>query len=294
MNFKISFLLLFFTVISFCQKSVSIKEIEGIWIAEDFYNSFEKSKNIHESKDAFNRNYPVALRINSKEVLNNILYIGYSALHDHNLYAEESKYVIVEKDTLGKSGCFEINISKRDSLNYFETSEIHYFNYNRKSYLAWDKNKVTLYKSAKDDLKAETINYRRISDKFERNYQYPNPLYYYTRNRVIVGDYMLKEYKGKVLTKSFKINANGLAKGYTRFNKMLVYYSTDIYCGPPTNDEHLMFWDDVTREDSKNFHFVLKRPDSNTIFLYEMYPRRPEYGQVLEELGNPKYVLIKK
>ena len=47
-----------------------IKEIEGIWIAEDYYNSFESTKSAVKSKNAFDFNYPVAIRINSKEIKN--------------------------------------------------------------------------------------------------------------------------------------------------------------------------------------------------------------------------------
>lgn len=284
-----------FTISLLSQNIVDVKEIEGVWIAEDFYNSFEKTKNIHKSKYVFDPNYPIALRINSKEKLNNKLYIGYEALHDHLLRTEESKYIVIEKDTLGKKGCFEINIPRRDSLNYFLTSEILYFNHDWKSYLTWDKKTVTLYRPKKGDWKSETIKYKRISNKFAENYQYPNPLYFYTRNRVLVGDYILKKFDtGEVLSKSLNIRPNGAVSGYSRFMNMYAYYSTDIYCGSPTEDEHLMFFEDVTKEDSKSIHFVLKRPDSGTVFLYEMYPRRHEYGQILKELDSPKYILIKK
>ncbi len=273
---------------------MDIKEIEGAWIAEDFYDSFEKTHNIHKSKNSFDPNYPVALRINSKDTLGRKLYIGYQSLHDHLLHAEESKYVVEEKDTLGKKGCFDIDFSIKDSLNYFLTSDILYFNHDWKSYRKLDENVVTLYRPKKGEWKSETIKYKRISNKFYKSYPYPNPLYFYTRKRLLVGNYVLKEYRGKTLTKSLKIKPNGLVSGYSRFKKMYAYYSTDIYCGLPTKDEHLMLFDDVTKEDSKSIHFVLERPDSETIFLYERYPRRPEYGQELEELGNPKYVLIRK
>lgn len=287
---------LFVVNILLSQNVVDVKEIQGIWIAEDFYNSFEKTRNIHQSKDAFDPNYPVALRINPKEILNDKLYIGYEALHDHLLRAEKSEYIVTKKDTIGKKGCFEINISKRDSLNYFLTSEILYFNHDLKSYLTWDKNTVSLYRPKKGDSNSETIKYVRITNKFDRKYEYPNPLYYYTRSRVLGGSYVLKDYNSeKVLTKSLKFKPYGIVTGYPRFKNMYAYYSTDIFCGLPTEDEHIMLFDDVTKEDAKSIHFVLKRPSSNKIFLYEMYPRRYEYGQEeKKELGNPKYVLIKK
>ncbi len=294
MKIWLSLILLNCVNIVFCQSTVDIKEVEGIWIAEDFYNSFEKTHNIHKSRNSFDANYPVALRINSIDTLKGKLYIGYQSLHDHLLHSEESEYVVVEKDTLGKKGCFEIDFSIRDSLNYFLTSEILYFNHDWKSYLKWNENKVTLYRPKKGEWKSETIKYKRVSNEFHRSYPYPNPLYFYTRKRLLVGNYVLREYKGKALTKSLKIKPNGLVSGYSRFKKMYAYYSTDIYCGPPTEDEHLMLFEDVRKEDSKSIHFVMTRPDSETIFLYESYPRRPEYGQELEELGNPKYVLTRK
>ncbi|TBN05631.1 hypothetical protein EYD45_04980 [Hyunsoonleella flava] len=294
MNIRVLFMFLSFANILFCQNIADVKEIEGVWIAEDFYNSFEKTHNIHKSKNSFNSNYPVALRINPKETLKGKVYIGYQSLHDHLLHAEESKYVVIDNDTLGKKGCFEIDFSRKDSLNHFLTSEILYFNHDCKSYLTWDKDVVILYRPKSGELKSETIRYKRVSNKFHKNYQYPNPLYFYTRKKLLVGNYILKEYKGRTLTKSLKIKPNGLVSGYSRFKKMYAYYSTDIYCGLPTTDEHLMLFDDVTKEDSKSIHFVIIRPNSRTVFLYEMYPRRPEFGQELDGLGEPKYVLIKK
>ena len=64
---------LIFLHITFGQSSTEeIESLNGIWIAKDYYDSFEKTKSAVKSKYAFEHDYPVALRINSKEIKNGI------------------------------------------------------------------------------------------------------------------------------------------------------------------------------------------------------------------------------
>jgi hypothetical protein len=48
------------------QTIYEINKLNGIWIAEKYYNSFEKTKSALKSEKAFPSNEPVGLRVNSK------------------------------------------------------------------------------------------------------------------------------------------------------------------------------------------------------------------------------------
>ncbi len=68
----------------------SINILEGIWIQNDFKKSFDSTRSINGSRNAFDYSLPVALRINKTEIYDGKLNIGYSTLHSHFKYLEIS------------------------------------------------------------------------------------------------------------------------------------------------------------------------------------------------------------
>ncbi len=292
MKNKLFILIILISNYTFSQSISEIKKIDGIWIAEDFYNSFEKTKSIIKSKKAFDSNYPVALRINHNEIKNGILNIGYSTLHDHRLFPEVSAYKIVENDTLYEQGSFKINIKEKYSLTNYQTSEIGFFNYDCKSYLKIKNDKVWLFRPKSIELPEKTIKFVRITSGYNENYLFPNPLYYYTRSKIFTGNYTLMDNKSKVLTENFSIEPNGLIRGNSIFKGKYIHYSTDIFCGPTIIDELVSVCNEIeheTKYDCENF--VFKRIDEKTIYLYKKFARN--IFDTEEELGKETYILIK-
>lgn len=261
----------------FSQRKVKIEAYNGIWIAEEYYNSFEKTKSCLESKKSFNPNEPVGLRINTSEIKNGILNIGFSSLHDHLLRPEVSEFIVNGKDTIKEQGSFKIKLSDQNDLNEFPTSEIVFFSNNWKSSLILDKNKIILYRPKNETFDKRKIKFIRIKETFDSDYKYPNPIYFYTRKALLEGKYTLKDANDKIITSELKINNKGEIKGYTEFDNKKIYYSTDIYCGPPTIDELVLICDKIVNYDTDCKGFVFKRINKNTIHLYNRYPRLIEY-----------------
>lgn len=244
-----------------------IKKIEGIWIAEEYLKSFDKTKSAVLSKKAFYYDEPVALRVNSKEINKNLLNIGYSRLHDHLLHPEVSQYLIYNNDTITEQATFKIDLSKKDSSGYYQTIK----KYGSKSYITWNKkgNSLIYYRPENNDSKSKTIIYKKVKSNFNSKYPYPNPLYYYTRIKTVIGKYKLKDGTGKLLSKKLIIKENGLIKGYQLFNNFTAYFSTDVYCGPPSKDDVLIFIADVLNDDSDSFSFTYKNNKLGNIELYK-------------------------
>src|SRR5690606_10836775 len=120
MNQKRLFLLLFISINVLSQDKIQdLESINGIWIAEDYYNSFEKTNSAIKSKSAFFHNDPVALSINISEYKNGLLNIGFSVLHDHLLHPEVSEFILIDNDTIREQGSFKINLKSKDSLGYY-------------------------------------------------------------------------------------------------------------------------------------------------------------------------------
>ncbi|AOW19324.1 hypothetical protein [Urechidicola croceus] len=275
---------------TFSQK-LNILEVEGIWIAEDFYNSFEKNKSILKSKKAIYFNFPVGLRINHTEQKNEILNIGYSNLHDHSIHPEVSEYFIVNKDTIFEQGSYKINLNENDGLDYYLNPKPNSFEHEFERYISFKNNKIIIYHKNSNNEKTSVTNYIKITSKFDDNYQYPNPLYYYTRNRTLVGNYILKDSTNKVLSESLIIKPNGKIIGATLFINKIAHYSTDVYCGPPWIDEIVLFCNSHEVEEKECFRYIYKRIDEKTIFLYKDEPRYER--DTLIKLGKESYQLIK-
>lgn len=287
-------LLVFFDC--YCQNTENkIKELEGIWIAEDYYNSFLKTKSAALSKQAFDANDPVALRVNGSEIKNGKLNIGYSTLHDHMLHPEVSEYLISNGDTIREQGCFKINLNIPDSFGYYKTSEIYYFNYEWVSYLNWNTSdsSITLYRPKGKELDERNIKYRRISNSFDEEYPTPNPLYYFTRINTLCGSYTLLDSSGKTLTKNLKFNLNGKITGYDLFNGYTYYFSTDIYCGPAVNHDFILFYEDILKKNSGQFGFAYVVLKNGNIGLYKRIWTTTSFGADVAELSNLLYELQK-
>ncbi len=291
-------ILLIISNFCFSQEKEKIEAYNGIWIAEEYYNSFEQTKSCLESKKSFDPNEPVGLRINSFEIKNGILNIGFSSLHDHLLRPEVSEYIINGKDTISEQGHFKINLSEQNSLNEFPTTEIMFFSDNWKSSLILNNNTIILYRPENKDFKERKIKFIRVKETFESDYEFPNPIYYYTRKTLLEGNYTLKDSTNKIITSDLKINSIGIIKGYAEFENKKIYYSTDIYCGPPALDELILICDKIEDYNPDCKGFVFKRINENTIHLFNRYPRRIEYPKTetetkQESLGNVYYKLIK-
>ena len=269
-----------------------IKSLNGIWIAEEFYNSFEQTKSAIKSKDAFDFNYPVALRINSKEINNGILNIGYSVLHDHLLHPEVSEYLVKNKDTIYEQGRFKINLKTKDSIGYYKTTDIYYFNYDWISYLTWniEDNSISLYRPRGNGHEEMFIKFKRITSEFKKDYLYPNPLYYYTRSKTISGTYTLRDNSGKVLSENFTIGENGIVSGFKLLDDYSAYFSTDIYCGPPAIHDLVMFFDDILIEEKKVFYFLYTINENGNINFHKRLYNKEDGSDIL---GERIYELVK-
>lgn len=289
-------LLLLIALCSVCyaQKAKKeLKKLEGIWIAEDYYNSFEKTKSAVKSKKAFGFWDPVGLRINTKEIKKGKLNIGYSILHDHLLYPEVSSFIIKDNDTIREQGNFTINLDKKDSLSYYKTTEIDYFSYKWVSYLKWNAkdDSFILYRPKGKKHKEKSIRFKRVKSGFEANYLFPNPIYYYTRFKTLVGNYSIKDSSGNMLSDNFRINENGIGNGFEKFENFTFYFSTDVYCGLPYKADLIVVNEDILNDNSKGFSFLIDIKKNGDIHLNK---RKTNYENESVELGEKVYELIKK
>ena len=274
-----------------------VKYLQGIWIAEDYMNSFDRTKSSIKSKRAFEANDPVGLRINKLEIADSILYIGYSALHDHLIHPEISKFVVIGNDTIYEQGHFKINIEKSDSLNFHETSEIYFFNHECKTYFSWTfmpDTSLILYRPASKEELEKTIKFKRISNSFKSSYLFPNPIYYYTRSKTLVGEYTLRDSLNKVVSTDFRIDHDGKSKGYLPFKDKIFYFSTDIYCGPELNEDFVVFCSYNEKLEPDCNGFIYKRIDEQTIQFHKSEWMTETEGYEKLVVGKMIYKLTKK
>lgn len=295
---KLSFFLLAFSVNVFSQTNlIEISTLNGVWIAEEYYNAFEENNSAIKSKNAFDYSYPVALRINTSENKKGILNIGYSVLHDHFLHPEVSKYVVKNKDTISEQGSFSVDLNSKDSLGFHKIIDFREFNNDWVSYLSLDSQNstVTLYRPKNKEHTEEIIKYKRVKSTFNKDYQYPNPLYYYTRSKNLVGNYVLKDINDNLLSNDLVISEDGLVKGYSLLEGFTVYFSTDIYCGLPSNEDLVIFIRDVFDNESKSYAYSYVKDKKGNISLYnnEMGTIEGANFEVIK-LTDKVYDLIKK
>lgn len=278
---KYTIILLFFTCLINAQNNDLIDAYNGIWIAKPYYESFEKTGSAIASKKAFSFSDAVGLRINSTEIKDSIITIGFSRLHDHMLHPETSRYLVSGKDTIYEQGSLYINLLEQNEDSFL----LHSY-FNNKYFTS---KKIT-FKNGQlfiTDNKKKRIAYVRITKDFP--YSYPNPLYYYTRKRVLAGTYILKDSTRKVVSKNLTINGKSIITEYKPLKGYTAFYSTDIYCGPPRLDDLVILCKDTVRfKDCKVF--VIKKK-KNKIKLYRRSARHI-YSEN-KKLGKPYYVLTK-
>lgn len=293
---KILLILLIISNFCFSQEKELIESYSGIWIAEDYYNSFEKTKSCLKSKNSYNPDLPVGLRINLFEIKNGILNVGFASLHDHLLRPEVSEYMVIGKDTISEQGHFKVNLSEPVGLNKFSTTEIMFFSDNWKSNLILEKNNIILQRPEEKDFEEVKIKFIRVEKNFAKNYKYPNPIYFYTTKTLLKGNYILKDSVNKVISSKLKINSKGEIQGYVNLENKKIYYSTDIYCGLPVIDEQVLICGKFRGFDTDCKSYVFERISENKIHLYKRYPRYIEYPNEesdarKESLGKPFYKL---
>lgn len=283
---------------TFAQNINLLSNFEGIWIAKPFYDSFEKTKNIRKSKDVFPAEFPVGLRINLKEMYNDTLNIGYSVLHDHMVHPEVSRYYL-PKDTSLKGEALALYLESDDKSNkdffrrvyeqgYFSVptkelvknniniGNIPFFNIeSQTSFIKfYEKDSVKtifIYRLANDSIPADTIFFTKTNLNITDNYSNPNPLYYYTKNRVLVGKYNLFNTSGVLLSNSFEIKNNGRIIGYKNFVNKKIVYSTDIYCGFPWsfNTVEIFCEEDSEKCSGNRKSFIFEQLSNGDKLLYK-------------------------
>ncbi|KAB1153991.1 hypothetical protein F7018_16025 [Tenacibaculum aiptasiae] len=291
---KILLLLIGFNTFCFGQKiKRDLKKLEGVWIAEDYYNSFEKTKSAVKSKGDFYFGSPVGLRINTKEVKNEILNIGYSVLHDHLIYPEVSDYILQGNDTIREQGSFKLNLNQKDSLGYYKIIKTDYYDTKSISHLKWDvnKNSLTLYKLKGKGKKERSIRFTRVESGFDADNPFPNPIYHYTRLKTLVGKYIVKDSSGNILSNNFKIHKSGVASGFDKFENFTFYFSTDVYCGLPYKSDLIIINEDILNNNSKGFSFLINLKENGDIHLHK---RKTDYKNEFVSLGDKVFELIKK
>ena len=283
MKYKIILVLILslncFSILAQDNRSITfLKNYEGLWIQIDFLKSFEKTKSIKDSKFLFAPELPVGIRINTSEMINNKLTIGYSVLHDHLLHPEVSHFTLINKDTVYEQGSITIDLSQDKNLKIVRIGYIPYFNTeNTSSYLTYkviDKDTLlVLYREQSSELNADSIYYKKTNLLFEGDYKYPNPIYYYARNRVLTGNYTLLNKNRQVICEDFKLSNNGLMKGYDSLKNKKVFYSTDIYCGLPLNFDLIKICSEPVESyfnnDCKPYVIVIKKNGDKYLYEYE-------------------------
>lgn len=246
------------------------QHLTGIWIAEDYLHCFDSLKSAIHCKEAFECTYPAGLRINLKEQKGNFLHVVYDVLHKHELTPEISRYIVVNNDTIFENSYFEIDLTKQSRWGFEAIGEIPFFveeENNAKAYLSYQNQPDTAI-ILQIDKPHKTIRYKKVTSRFSQGYPFPNPLYYYTRNKTLVGKYTLKDSADKILSSNFCIAPDGKATGYSIFDKTLFYFSTDVYCGYVAIDDHILVCDDKLDDRNCN-RYLYQQIDNQTIHLYE-------------------------
>lgn len=261
---------------------------EGVWIAEDYYHAFIKSKSAVMCKKAFNADFPAGLRINLKERKDSIINIGFAVLHDHDTYPEVSRFILDGKDTVWEQGCVDINLHETNKLGYVIHQDLGFFNYERKAYMYYNKtdNVICIHHAKTDNIKAKMIRFVQIADTFDIDYQYPNPIYMFTRRAVLEGEYILEKANGDTLSHNLSIDKKGKIKGAAIFKDYIISYSTDVYCGNPQKE-------DIVRLNKKSeFKYFAIKVFNDRIDLYKREDYNYDTGKYTK--GKKLYSLIRK
>lgn len=273
-----------------------LKNLEGIWIAEDYKNSFDKTLSSIHSKWVFDPGFPVGLRINKQEISDSSLSIGFGVLHDHLIHPEISRFTVINNDSIFEQGHFRINFIKSDSLNFHQTSEIYYFSYESRAFLTWTFSPDTaliLYRPANQNEPESIIRFKRISNTFDVDYPFPNPIYYYSRIKTLTGTYVLRDSLNNVVSDYFQIKLNGTTEGYLPFQNKIFYFSTDVYCGPTLVEDLVLvcLFDDNLEPECNTF--IYKRINEKTIEFRKSIWIENDEGEIEQQPSKLIYSLTK-
>jgi hypothetical protein len=274
----------------FGQEIKSIENYKGVWIAEDFYNSFHLTKSMIASKKSFHPNHPVGFTINPISNNQFKIVITYSTLHDHNLYRES---VAFRKSDYTPPKNFILNLNNRtvkdtvdipNILNDLEDSNCMF-------YMTFDSI-ITFYQKKENDCAEIIIKYKKVLEEFDKNNPHPNPIYDFIRREVLSGEYFLTNEKDSVLSKNLTINNNGIINGYEIFENKKIGLNSDVYCGLEMLDDMVYICNNDLQEnfDCVNFYFI---KSGNNIYLFDFKDHNIDGADVVL-LGELKYKLIPK
>lgn len=257
-------------------ENTSIHDLNGIWIEKGFYTSFEKHKSILKSKNSFAYELPVGIRINSEEKHGDTFNIGYGVLHSHFLSPEVSRHTIIDGEKFEEQGSLDLIISDSNSHFPYNVGYIEYFNEeNSSSYLGVEINQqdttLILFRKKSPYLPQDTLRYIRICNKFQPEHKSPNPIYYYTLNRVISGKYKLLSPSNEVLSDKITIKNNGSIVGFDSLKSKRINYSTDVYCGQPKEYDIITIYDYPVKNYRLVYHkyFTITRQINGEILLHD-------------------------
>lgn len=258
-----------------------VKSIEGVWIESEFQTYFDTTLSMLElskRKYIIRKKHlpimPIGLRINSAEIKNNSINIGYGILHSHNFFPEVSNYCIQQNDTVYEQGSFNINLDQIDSLGSYEIPDLYYmYNISPTCYLrinyALDTT-ITITREPTDQIPEIIISFQRIQSKFSPDYPYPNPRDLYIRGKTLVGDYTLKDRNDMVLSNNLEIHSNGIINGYSEWENKKIDFNTDVFCGGQTEFDKVLIYDSNKISDSKSKLFIYNAIEDKTIQLLDI------------------------
>jgi hypothetical protein len=270
----------------------AIQPIEGIWIAEPYLACFDSLTSAILCKDVFDYSIPAGIRVNSKELKGYRLSVGYQPLHQHSLNPEITGCILVGHDTVCENNFFEVDIHKKHELGYQVQGVIPFFNdlyeVANPTFLSWQFSPDTvLILQTKNP--RQIIRYKRVNYSFSKSYPYPNALYSYTRDKTLVGTYILRDSTRQIIAQKFKIARNGEARGHSLFANKVFYFSTDIYCGYVATDDCILVCDKDLVERNCDI-YIYKRINKTIIALYEIL----EGGYKKKARGKLLYLLEQK
>ncbi|MBL7828241.1 MAG: hypothetical protein JNJ57_16535 [Saprospiraceae bacterium] len=288
-----------FSLVGCSQAQPSLQEhlqnLAGIWVEARYCKVFSKTSSALASMTVFDPNYPVALRIQPKEQDDSYFRIGYGVLHDHMLHPEISGCkILATGDSICEQSYFMVNSQRPDSLNFYRLSPNEdFFNYECDAFFSWEYGTDTvllLYRPASAELPELTVRYVRVARSFKDDYPYPNPLYYFTRVRLLAGTFTVKDAAGKVVCTKLIIGEDGKMAGFLPFKNRLCYFSTDVYCGPQETEDVVLccLVDDASEFDCDAYYYHAL-PFGVFQFLERKYNEESEEYEV----GKVKYTFIK-
>ncbi len=250
--------------------------LNGIWVAKEYKEAFDQNRSAVKSRSAFNPMSPVALRINCKETFDGKWNLGYARLHDHSIHPEISGTMRFGEKERSEQGNFLIQLSDSSlaqKLIVFNDGHVESTDYR----LSWNfegDTSLSLFAFENSYQLGYTVDFVRVTSVFSEDYQYPNPMYLYTRTKALTGLYSL-HIPSNSDTAVIRFSEDGSIHGYKPFSELKTYLSTDVYCGPEATEDLILLckMDWAYEPDSECKHFVLRfhenEPRSFSFFHYK-------------------------